>query len=1036
MHSKMGRTLHAAVCAVLVSGLFAQSPGGINTNLQLWLRAEGYTGGTSWVDASGNSRNATKTGTVNNTALYNFQNVPTALTTTNYFSVPHNTALNANNGAISVFAVGLPGSGVYAPFVAKTSNSGWDAGWVLATSDPSSDLGFTTENWSGVGTTNVAKQSGVSASIPYIASGFGDGASTNNVSVCNNGTTTANNTSAKSTTNLELRVGNTYGIYGFNGGNIAEVIMYNTNLTGAQRQRVWTYLALKYGITLRNGAGADYISSGGTTVWDPVANTGYNRNIFGIARDNTSGLHQRQSVSINGGPQPVIGHGTTLVNLNSSGTDLGTNNSFLIAGSDNGATTFSTALSGLAGINARLDRIWKVQESGTVGNVTVAWPDTDASIQLVVSNDAVFNGSDNAYSTTAITINGVAYRQANVNLTSGQFFTFAANILAPGGQFLDLALWLASDAAGVASGSNAPDWDDLSKTSNPVETVGTRTLQHADVAHNFQPFFNNFSATNHFKDNSSSLAPENILQTTEVTMFAVARLNSATNDGRIMGIDDGNNNGGDPGLSIDDASPRFHRVSTSTVNYTSPLDATVGRSGIHSAYTTGTALGVGVDGDYRTTTITAGGGIRGDILMIGYGNLTVVGALPGDLQEVIWYKRGLSDTERKQVESYLCLKHGITLGGNGGTSATFNYLNSAGSTVWSKTGNSGFNNDITGIARDDASRLDQRQSTNASGASAITIALGTIASSNLANTTAFSLDRSSLIWGHDGGAANTVFNDAACFNQLPSGVEARIQRRWKAQATNFAQSVTVAFDESSLVGEVPVSNLRLLMDDDGSDWTDATVVSGATSSGGRVIFTGVSLGNGSFFTLGTSNFGSTPLPVELIAFEGAVEGEQNRLWWSTATETDNDRFEVERSADGVDFDRLADVEARGNSQQVTHYLMMDTDPLNGLNYYRLKQVDTDGSNSYSPVIVLENGDRTLEECVIRTMEAEGLYVLQCTVPESATLELFTPAGQPLRSSRFSAGSLQEVDLRSCASGVYFVRITDGEVVRSYKLLRP
>ncbi|MGV3638757.1 MAG: hypothetical protein ACO1NQ_14035 [Flavobacteriales bacterium] len=1002
----------------------------------MWLRAEGYTAGAAnWTDNSGNGRNASRTGTITNTTLYNFQNVPTNLSTTRYFSVAHHVNLNTNNGAISVFAVGLPNA-TYAPFVSKTNNQFWEQGWILSSSDPVSHLGFTTGNWDGTGSTNVAKQTGVSTTIPYIASGFGSGATTNVVSVNNNGTAVVTNTSTKTSSNVPLRIGFDGDAYGFGGGNIAEVIMYNSDLSVGDRQRVWSYLALKYGITLNNGAGANYISSGGTTIWDQVTNAGYNANIFGIGRDNTSGLHQRQSVSINGGLQPVIGHGTTLVNLNSSGTDLGTNNSFLIAGSNNGATAFNTALSGITGLTARLGRIWKVQESGTVGTVTIAWPDTDASIRLVVSNDAVFNGSDNAIATTATTINGVAYRQANVDLTSGQFFTFAANILAPGGQFIDLALWLASDAAGVAPGSNAPDWDDISKTNNPVETVGTRTLQNADAAHNFQPFFNNFSATDHFKDNNSSLAPENLLQTTEVTMFAVARLNSATNDGRIMGIDDGNNNGGDPGLSIDDASPRFHRVSTSTVNYTSPLDATVGRSGIHSAYTTGTTLGVGVDGDYRTTTITAGGGIRGDILMIGYGNLTVVGALPGDLQEVIWYKRGLSDTERKQVETYLCLKHGITLGGNAGTTATFNYLNSAGSTLWSKTGNAGFNNDITGIARDDASRLDQRQSTNASGASAVTIALGTIAASNSANTTAFSQDRSALIWGHDGGAANTVFNDAACFSQLPSGVEARIQRRWKVQATNFAQSVTVAFDEGALVGDSPVNNLRLLVDDDGSNWTNATVISGATSAGGRILFTGVSLTNGSFFTLGTSNFASTPLPVELIAFEGAVDGAQNRLWWSTATETENDRFEVERSADGATFEWLADVQAAGNSNHVTNYALMDTHPLNGLNYYRLMQVDTDGSTSYSPVIVLENAAGTPEDCVIRTVETDGLYVLQCAVPETATLELFTQAGQPVRSTRFNRGPRQEVDLRAFASGIYFVRIIDGAVVRSYKLVRP
>src|SRR5690606_14302320 len=132
---------------VFVLTASGQTPGGISANLQLWLRAEGYTGGAAWADASGHGRNATRSGTVGTTARYNFQSVPTALTASNYFSVPHNAALNTISGAISVFAVGLPGGGTYSPFVSKTINQYWDEGWVLATSSPMTAIGFTTGDW-------------------------------------------------------------------------------------------------------------------------------------------------------------------------------------------------------------------------------------------------------------------------------------------------------------------------------------------------------------------------------------------------------------------------------------------------------------------------------------------------------------------------------------------------------------------------------------------------------------------------------------------------------------------------------------------------------------------------------------------------------------------------------------------------------------------------------------------------------------------------------------------------------------------------
>lgn len=1030
----MGRRVLQLLLFLFTIDSFAQSPGGVAANLQLWLRAEDFTGGATWADASGNGRNAARTGAVTSTALYNFQNVPSGLTAARYFSVPHHTNLNANNGAISVIAVGLAGSGTYTPFVSKTINQYWDQGWVLANSSPLSTIGFTTGDWVGTGGSNVALQTGASTTIPYIASGFGSGATTNVVSVCNNSTTPSTSNSTKTTSALPLYIGYDGDNYGFNGGNIAEVLMYNANLTTAQRQQVWSYLAMKYGITLNNG-GTNYLSSAGTSVWNTTTNSGYNSHIFGIARDNTSGLHQRQSQSINTGLQPVIAHGSTAVNLNSAGTELAADQSFLLAGADNGTAEFNTVIAGIDGVNARLDRIWRVQETGTIGTVTIAWPSTDASVALVVSNDAVFNGSDIAVTTTAITINGTAYQQASVDLTNGQYFTFAAISVAPGGSWKDLGLWLASDAAGVNPGSNAPDWDDISRSNNPVESVGTRTLQQPDATHNFQPYFNSFSTSSYFRDNNSSLAAQNTFQSTAMTMFAVARVTHATNDGRIMGIDDGTNHGGDPGLSIDDARPRFHRA-TNSATLTGTLSSPVGRSGVFSSYTSGTTLGVGIDGVYNTTSIASTGGMTGDVLMIGYGTLTVNGALPGDLQEVIWYKRDLSETERMQVGSYLALKHGITLGGNGRTTASYNYLNSAGTTVWDKVANSGYNNDIAGLGRDDASKLSQKQSTSANDPGNLVLALGSIATSNAANSNTFSQDRSFLVWGHDGGANNSYSSDPNCFTQLPTGVQVRIQRRWKVQATNFAQTVTVAFDQTDLVGYGPVSNLRLLVDDDGTNWTNATVNSGATSVGGRVTFSGVSFNTGSFFTLASVNFSSTPLPVELIAFEGQENAGVNHLTWRTGNETNSDHFEVERSANGIEFEWMADVTARGNGTQVTHYAFADRRPLNGLNYYRLMQVDVDGSFTYSPVIALDNKREMEYDCLIRTLDANGLFLFHCTVREDATLELLSTAGQPLRTYRFRDGAPNEVDLRPFAPGMYYARITDSVHVKSYKLMRP
>ena len=86
------------------------------------------------------------------------------------------------------------------------------------------------------------------------------------------------------------------------------MVLYNLNLSTGEKQRIETYLAIKYGTTITI---ANYIATDGTTtVWNQATNTGYNNNIAGIGRDDAEALVQKQSTSVNSGFQPVIGLGT------------------------------------------------------------------------------------------------------------------------------------------------------------------------------------------------------------------------------------------------------------------------------------------------------------------------------------------------------------------------------------------------------------------------------------------------------------------------------------------------------------------------------------------------------------------------------------------------------------------------------------------------------------------------------------------------------------------------------------------------------
>ena len=91
------------------------------------------------------------------------------------------------------------------------------------------------------------------------------------------------------------------------------------------------------------------------------------------------------------------------------------------------------------------------------------------------------------------------------------------------------------------------------------------------------------------------------------------------------------------------------------------------------------------------------------------------------------------------------------------------------------------------------------------------------------------------------------------------------------------------------------------------------------------------------------------LPVELVSFTGEERDCVTHLNWQTATETNAHYFVVERSGDGVNFAEIGRLDAAGNTQILTNYDFMDTNP-NVQNYYRLKQVDFDGTFEYSELI--------------------------------------------------------------------------------------
>jgi len=98
------------------------------------------------------------------------------------------------------------------------------------------------------------------------------------------------------------------------------------------------------------------------------------------------------------------------------------------------------------------------------------------------------------------------------------------------------------------------------------------------------------------------------------------------------------------------------------------------------------------------------------------------------------------------------------------------------------------------------------------------------------------------------------------------------------------------------------------------------------------------------------------LPIELVQFTASCNGSKSTIQWSTASESNNDYFTLEKSLDGGDFSDLTTVKGAGNSSSFLNYSTQDPNPVDGVVYYRLKQTDFDGKYHYSAIISVKCGN--------------------------------------------------------------------------------
>jgi hypothetical protein len=170
----------------------------------------------------------------------------------------------------------------------------------------------------------------------------------------------------------------------------------------------------------------------------------------------------------------------------------------------------------------------------------------------------------------------------------------------------------------------------------------------------------------------------------------------------------------------------------------------------------------------------------------------------------------------------------------------------------------------------------------------------------------------------------------------------------------------------------------------------------------------------------------------LLSFSGGCEGEEVKLTWQTATEHNSDYFEVEKSRDGMNWQVLATVDAAGNSTQLLNYETSDFHAMEGNNYYRLTQVDIDGTTKTYDVINVSCTGTTKGYFSAYPNPSSGSFQVILNDKQligSGSLIIKDTKGAALlnRNIEVKPGiNMFSVNDMNLAPGVYYIQIVNGE----------
>ncbi len=644
-------------------------------------------------------------------------------------------------------------------------------------------------------------------------------------------------------------------------GAISEVLVYNDTLTQIEKERIQSYLALKYGLTMPH----DYTASSGTTIKDIT--DGFANDIFGIGRDDCSGLNQKQSKSIEQEGVVTLSLGAIAPTNQNNANIFSSDENFLIVGND-GQTVDTWSPVGGPSSDSRINRTWKIDNTNISQNITFTIDMDDPENDIAALTPGAIGGYKIMFDLDGNFSNGGSLTAALNNTTgslyeitlapgSWQYFTIVHepgvpvdeicnNLIDdnddgridepfPGGVQQDMQLWLKAETGTntTTNGSDVTSWADQSINgySADASVNATDYPLYSNNSINFNPGIEfDGDYTDDFSD-GLNLGADYIFSDKEGMHVYIVCNPTADNEGYNYVFDFGKSIDRGYGMTFSDAflgsySPSSQRhlghgfgdeacfleMEIEFGSYRREYRNGIVFSTDPSPLTSLTASNINEAPDYQT-------GLNNINGPVSIGRKSASESITNDggrifngvISEVLVYNDTLSQIEKERIQSYLALKYGMTL--------NHNYLSSSGTLI--KDVGDGYANNITVIGRDDCSGLNQKQSKSADSDGIISISRSFHAATNAANANNFTNDESFLTIGNNGAAVNTNWNNVV-------DTFAIIDRIWKIDDINYAQTVDVKVNVDNPNFDLPPmpananGNYYLLTDDDG-DFTNGGI---------------------------------------------------------------------------------------------------------------------------------------------------------------------------------------------------------------------